>query len=109
MARSRPRGPARPGEVRIGDRNFANAKALAGFRAQSQGQADFVVRAGWKAFALSRRNGSAFDLIGHLQALPRDDQPHEVEVRAKLGKTGCLPLRLVILRQSAETTEHIRN
>ncbi|HYZ22955.1 MAG TPA: transposase [Rhodopila sp.] len=107
-AESLARGPARPGEVRIGDRNFAHAKILAEWRAQSRGQADFIVRAGWKAFALSHSDGSAFDLIAHLQTLPRECQLHEVVVRAKLGQTEALPLRLIILRQSAERTEHIR-
>jgi hypothetical protein len=40
-----------PGEVRRGDRNFATAKALHSFLAHSHNQADFLVRAGWKAFA----------------------------------------------------------
>jgi hypothetical protein len=107
-AESALRGAPRPGEVRIGDRAFANAKALYGFRAQSDSQADFLVRAGWKAFALSRSEGSAFDLIAHLQALPQDWQPHEVLVRAQVDKTTQLPLRLIILRQSAEQTAKIR-
>jgi hypothetical protein len=101
------RGPARPGEVRVGDRNFANAKALHEFRAQSDNQADFLVRAGWKGFALSHNDGSSFDLIAHLQALPHDQQPHEVAVQAKVDKTTHLPLRLIILRFSPEQTAKI--
>jgi DDE family transposase len=101
------RGPARPGEVRVGDRNFATAKGLAEFRAQSHNQADFLVRAGWKAFTLSRTDGAAFDLIAHLQALAHDQQPHEVWVRAQVDKTTHLPLRLIILRFSPEETAKI--
>ena len=107
-AESAARGPVRPGEVRVGDRNFADAKVLAGCLAQGHAQADFIVRAGWKAFVLSHGGGSAFNLVEHLRTLPRDCQLHEVVVQAKVGRTGVLPLRLVILRQSAETTEHIR-
>jgi hypothetical protein len=100
------RGAPSAGEVRLGDRNFANAKALHSLRVQSHNQADFIVRAGWKAFALSRADGAAFDLIAHLQALPQDHQPHEVAVQAKVDTTTHLPLRLIILRFSpAETTK----
>jgi hypothetical protein len=101
------RGAPIPGEVRIGDRNFANAKALHSLRVHSHNQADFIVRAGWKAFTLSRPDGAAFDLIAHLQALPHDQQPHEVLVRAQVDKTTHLPLRLIILRFSLEETAKI--
>jgi len=66
------------------------------------------VRAGWKAFALSHSDGSAFDLIAHLQALPQDHPPHEVAVQAKVDKTEHLPLRLIILRLSPAETAKIR-
>jgi hypothetical protein len=102
------RGAPIPGEVRLGDRNFATAKALHSFLAQSHNQADFLVRAGWKAFALSRADGADFDLIAHLQALPHDQQPHEVAVQATVDKTTHLPLRLIILRFSPEETAKIR-
>lgn len=101
------RGAPIAGEVRIGDRNFANAKALHSFLAHSRTRADFLVRAGWKAFALSRADGAAFDLIAHLQALPPDQQPHEVAVQAKVDKTMHLPLRLIILRFAPEETAKI--
>jgi Transposase DDE domain len=107
-AESAARGAPRPGEVRIGDRNFATAKVLADLRAQSDNQVDFLVRAGWKSFALSHRPGAAFDLIAHVQALPHDWQPHEVWVQAQVEQTTQLPLRLIILRQSAEQTKRIR-
>jgi hypothetical protein len=101
------RGASLPGEVRLGDRNFATAKALHSFLGHSRNQADFLVRAGWKAFALSRADGAAFDLIAHLQALPHDHQPHEVAVQAKVDKTTQLPLRLIILRFSPAETAKI--
>jgi Transposase DDE domain len=101
------RGAPIPGEVRVGDRNFANALALHSVRAQSRNHADFLVRAGWKAFALSRADGAAFDLIAHLQALPHDQRPHEVAVQVKVDKTTQLPLRLIILRFSPQETAKI--
>jgi hypothetical protein len=101
------RGAPIPGEVRIGDRNFATAKALHSFLAHSRNQADFLVRAGWKAFALSGADGAAFDLIAHLRALPHDQQPHEIAVQAQVDKTTQLPLRLIILRFSPEETAKI--
>jgi hypothetical protein len=52
------RGAAVPGAVSIGDRNLANAKALHNFPVQSHNQADFLVRAGWKAVALSHSDGA---------------------------------------------------
>ena len=56
------RGAPAPGELRVGDRNFATAKGVHGLRVQSHNQADFIVRAGWKAFALSQADGAACDL-----------------------------------------------
>ncbi|MFL5288658.1 MAG: transposase [Rhodopila sp.] len=56
---------------------------------------------------MSHADGSAFDLIAHLQALPHNHQPHEVAVQAKVDKTTQLPLRLIILRFSPEETTRI--
>jgi Transposase DDE domain len=99
------RGAPSPGEVRVGDRAFANAKELHSLRVQRHNQADFIVRAGWKA--LSQTDGAAFDLIAHLQSLPHDQQPHEVAVQAQVDKTTQLPLRLIILRFAPEETAKI--
>jgi hypothetical protein len=102
------RGAAKPDEVRIGDRNYANAAALLRFRQQSNDRADFIVRSRWKSFVLRRPDGTAFNLVGHLATLPAGDQVHELAVLARVGKEYCLPLRLVIQRKSAEETETIR-
>jgi len=103
------RGAPRPGEVRAMDRNFARAPALAAFRRQSAEQADFIVRVRWKAFTLSRPDGSPFSLIEHLQHLPEDDAPHEVMVQANVRPgQPKLPLRLIILRKPTEVAEAAR-
>ena len=52
------RGAPRPGEIRIGDRNYARASVLRRFCAQSGGKADFIVRLGWNALRLATPAGS---------------------------------------------------
>lgn len=94
------RGAAVSGEVRIGDRNFANAADLQRFREQSGGQADYIVRLRWGGMSLRRPVGQDFDLIGHLGTLPRDTAPHEVMLEAKVGPLNPpLPVRVIIQRK----------
>lgn len=102
------RGAPQPGEIRIGDRNYATAASLQALRAHSGGQADFIVRVRWKAFALAWPDGSAFGLIQHLAGLPNDTQPREVLVQARVKHAAALPLRLVIQRTSPERTAAVR-
>jgi hypothetical protein len=103
------RGAPIPGEIRIGDRAFARAASLHRFRQQSAERADFIVRVGWNALNLSRRNGDAFDLLTHLGTLPADRAPHEVLVCAKVGPLDPpLPLRLIIQRKTPEAAEATR-
>jgi hypothetical protein len=104
-AESVERGAPKAGEVRLGDRNYATAGALHRLRQQSANQTDFIVRTRWKAFILSRPDGTPFDLIGHLGTLPVDKDAHEVSVRATVSNTQNLPMRLVILRKTPEATE----
>jgi hypothetical protein len=102
-------GPPLPGEVRIGDRNFARAPALRRFRDEVNGAADFIVRLRWKAFRLLRPDGERFDLFAHLKALPNDAAPHEVLVQASTGRRRPpLPLRLIFLRKTPEATAATR-
>jgi hypothetical protein len=104
------RGPPIPGEIRIGDRNFARAPSLHQFRQESANQADFIVRVGWNAFSLTRSDGADFDLITHLGTLPPDMAPHEVMLRARVGVLDPpLPLRLIVRRKTPEATEAARN
>jgi len=102
-------GAPLPGEVRLGDRNFARPRALQAFREASHNQADFIVRLRWKAFRLSRPDGKRFDLISHLKALPNDTVPHEVLVQARTARgQPPLPLRLIFLRKTPEATKATR-
>jgi len=80
------RGVPHPGEIRIGDRNYARAPVLRRFRAPSDGKVDFIVRLGWNALQLTNPAGKPFDLIGYLQCLPPGSSPHEVNLRASVGR-----------------------
>lgn len=103
------RGIPLAGEIRIGDRNYARAPVLQRFRAQSGNKADFIVRVGWNAFQLTTPKGKPCDLIEHLGGLPADAQPHEVDLCAAVGPhQQPLPLRMIILRKTAEATEATR-
>ena len=103
------RGAAHPGEIRIGDRNYARASVLRRFRAQSGEAADFIVRLGWNALQLSSPAGQSFDLIGYLQSLPPGSIPHQVNVCAVAGGAApTLALRLIVQRKPPEPAEATR-
>ena len=104
------RGAPMPGEIRIGDRNFAGAASLHRFRQESATPADFIVRVGCNALSLIRPDGSEFDLITHLGTLPPDMAPHDMTLRARVGVLDpALPLRLIVQRKTPEATEAVRN
>jgi hypothetical protein len=103
------RGAPQAGEIRIGDRNYARAPVLRRFRSQSGGAADFIVRLGWNALQLTNPAGIPFDLIGYLQCLPPDQSPHEVHLRARVGRDEpALALRLIVQRKTPEAAEATR-
>jgi hypothetical protein len=103
------RGAPQPGEIRIGDRNYARAPVLQRFRAESGGTADFIVRVGWNALQLASPTGKPFDLIGYLQCLPPGSNPHEVNLRAAVGRgEPALTVRLVVQRKTPEAAEATR-
>ena len=104
------RGAPLPGEIRVGDRNYARAPVLRRFRAQSSGRADFIVRLGWNALQLTNPAGRPFDLIGYLQCLPPDPSPHEVHLLAAVGRgEPALAFRLIVQRKTPEATEATRS
>lgn len=103
------RGAPVPGEIRIGDRNYARVPVLKRFLAEACGKADFIVRAGWNAFQLTTPRGKSFDLIGHLKSLPAGMKPHEVNVCATAARDKtALALRLIIQRKTPEAAEATR-
>jgi hypothetical protein len=104
------RGAPQPGEIRIGDRDYARAPVLRRFRAQSGGTADFIVRLGWNALQLTNPAGRAFDLISYLQCLLPDPIPHEVSLRASIGRDEpALAIRLIVQRKTPEAAEATRS
>lgn len=103
------RGRVQPGEIRIGDRNFARATPLRRFRAGSGGAADFIARLGWNALRLTNPAGRPFDLIGYLQCLPPDASPHEVNLLTPLGDgEPALAVRLIVQRKPPQAAEATR-
>lgn len=103
LARSKPA----PGEIRIADRGFSRAAAMAEYLAAGQGRADFIVRLRWNALVLHHRDGPRCDLIATLRALPPGHDPHQLDLDADLGGAR-LPLRLVVLRKPPEAAEAAR-
>ncbi|MGC1459676.1 MAG: transposase [Steroidobacteraceae bacterium] len=104
------RGAPHPGEIRIGDRNYARARVLRRFRAQSDGKVDFIVRLGWNALQLTNPAGKPFDLIGYLQCLPPGSSPHEVNLRTLVGRDEpALAVRLIAQRKTPEAAEATRS
>lgn len=102
------RGGPVAGEVRIADRGYGHARAWHRFRLDSGGKADLIVRMKWNSFALTGRDGAPFDLIKHLAGLPDDRLPHEIEVRAKVSRGVCEPVRLIIVRKPPEAAQATR-
>jgi hypothetical protein len=104
------RGAPHPGEIRVGDRNYARAPVLRRLRAQSGGAADFIVRLGWNALHLSNPADRPFDLIDYLRCLPPDSSPHEVNLRASVGRDEpALAVRLIVQRKTPEAAEATRS
>lgn len=104
------RGAALPGDIRIGDRNYARVPVLKRFLAQGSGNADFIVRIGWNALQLTFPDDAPFDLIDYLQHLPADMAPHALWLNALAKKDPeALPLRLIVQRKTAEATEATRS
>lgn len=103
------RGQPVAGEVRMGDRYFAQARALATFREAAAGQADFIVRLRWNALILHHPDGRRFDLIAALAALPPGHVPQEIALTAAIGRDPqALPLRLVLQRKPPQAVAATR-
>jgi hypothetical protein len=93
------------GEVRIADRNYGRAKAWHKFLQDGDGKADLIVRLKWNSFHLTGKDGAPFNLIDHLNALPDDQVPHEIDVQARVRRGVTTPIRLIISRKPPEATE----
>jgi hypothetical protein len=103
------RGAGIAGEIRIADRGYSAAKAMCGYMAsvtQEQG-ADYVVRLRWSSLRLHKPCGEKFDLIAHLQKMPKDQATDEVRVMIE-GAGAAMPTRIVIARKPLATAQATR-
>jgi hypothetical protein len=99
------RAPVIAGEIRIGDRIYAQPDRLAQVIA---GGGDVLVRAGWNNLRWLDADGQRFDLIATLRA---HEAPGVVDQPVWVGRTGRQPplaLRLVALAKPAEAAEAAR-
>jgi hypothetical protein len=97
------RGAGVEGEIRIADRGYSAAKALRRFVAsvkQAKG-ADYVVRLRWRSFRLRKPCGAKFDLIAHLQNMPKEQNIDDVCVLIE-GAGDPLQTRIVVARKPEE-------
>jgi hypothetical protein len=100
------RGRPVAGEIRIGDRGYANSLAWQRFCAAQAGGADFIVRMRWNTVRLVDAAGKVLDLIKLLQALPATTETHALLVRVQSGKRQTpVAIRLVVRRRTPEATE----
>jgi hypothetical protein len=96
------RGPPVAGEIRIGNRGYANAHAWRRF-GRAGGDVDDIVRMRWNTVRLLDENNRPVDLPNWLQALPADVDTHDLAVRVQAGKRQPpVPIRLVIRRRPPE-------
>ena len=100
------RGVGIEGEIRIADRGYSAAKALRRFVAsvkQAKG-ADYVVRLRWSSFRLRKPCGAKFDLIAHLQNMPKEQKIDDIRVTVE-GAGAPLQTRIVIARKPGEAAQ----
>lgn len=65
---------------------------------------------GWNALHLTNPAGKPFDLIGYLHCLPPGSSPHEVNLRAPVGRDApALAVRLIVQRKAPEAAEATRS
>lgn len=107
-AESLERGVAVPGEIRVADRNYGQAKALRAFVGSVRATvgADYIVRLKWRSFRMRQENGDKFCLINHLNSLPADRQISDVAVSIDDGSAQPpLRARIIVLRKPPEAIE----
>jgi len=100
------RGTGVEGEIRIADRGYSAAKALRRFVTsvkQAKG-ADYVVRLRWRFFRLRKPCGAKFDLIAHLQNMPKERNIDDVCVLIE-GAGDPMQTRIVIARKPPEAAQ----
>jgi hypothetical protein len=97
------RGAPVPGEIRVGDRGYANAQAWQRYLDACPGEVDFIIRMRWNTVRLLDENASRFDIIDWLRTCPAESEIHEITAWAQSGKRNKpIKLRLIARRKSPE-------
>jgi len=100
------RGQPVAGEIRIGDRGYANAQAWQRFLGNQDKQTDFIVRMRWNSIKLLDEAGAAFDLVNWLQTRPSESETHAITAWAQSGKHQTpMKIRLIARRKPQEAIE----
>ena len=100
------RGAAIRGEIRLGDRNYSNAKGLRRLRESvgKTGDADYLVRLRWSSLRLRGADDKKFDLAEHLRNMPADKLTDDLVVWIE-GAGAPMRTRIVIRRKSEEAAQ----
>ena len=99
------RGEPVAGEIRIGDRGYANAPAWQRFIEAGGEGTDFIVRMRWNTVRMVDKAAKSFDIIGWLKGLPGETKTHETTVWAVSGKQAPIKIRLIAWRKPPEAAE----
>jgi hypothetical protein len=103
------RSDARAGDLVVADRGYAHASRLIELR---QAGAHFLVRIGHSAVPLTDTNGDTFDPLAHARRrrkkAGRPPTTEAADVFAREDVARAHPLRLVVVRKSAEATRRDR-
>jgi hypothetical protein len=105
------RGNPLAGEIRIGDRGYANAQAWQRFLQARDEPADFIVRMRWNTIRLVDEAGDLFDLVAWLKDRPGESDIHEIPARAQSSRHETpIKIRLIARRKPPEVIaeEHKR-
>lgn len=98
-----------PGEVIVGDRGYAHAERIL---AACTAGAHVVVRVGHSAVPLVTADGAAFDPVAFAQRkrgkAGRPPRVEHADVWLRIDEARAHPMRLVVVRKSAESTERER-
>jgi DDE family transposase len=96
------RGQPVAGEIRLGDRGLANARAWRRYCQSHPAGADFIVRMGWNTIRLLDAAGRRFNLIAWLRTRPAEREVHEIAAYAHTGKAEPpMAIRLIVRRKTA--------
>jgi hypothetical protein len=90
-----------PGEIWLGDRNYAKGDGL---HHVVQAGADFVVRISWNSLALRTRQGLPFDLAGRLERLGKAGRAQWRAI-AHTPDGKAVPVRILVRRKPPEAIE----